>query len=160
MIQQVRGKLSQWEGKQNSLSTKTLVANQLVLGSIWYLASCFNISYASLHKIKTLVWNLVWGSQVDNKTNVRVAWDLTILPNVKGGIKKFNLPSLGPSFVNKTYYVRINSKKWILEKDYAQWVFFMANSLPSLDGSAKQGRYLKYHLDLGQEITRTSLSQS
>jgi hypothetical protein len=53
----------------------------------------------------------VWGSQVDNKTNVRVAWDLTILPNVKGGIKKFNLPSLGPSFVNKTYYVRINSKK-------------------------------------------------
>jgi hypothetical protein len=33
----------------------------------------------------------VWGSQVDNKTNARVAWDLTILPNVKGGIKKINL---------------------------------------------------------------------
>jgi hypothetical protein len=33
----------------------------------------------------------------------------------------------------------------------------MASSLPSLDGSAKQGRFLKYRLDLGQEITRQPL---
>jgi hypothetical protein len=91
VIQQVRGKLNQWGGKQNSLSAKTLVANQVVLGSIWYLKSCFNISYASFHKIKTLVQNLVWGSHVNNKTSARVAWDTTILPNVKGGIKNFDL---------------------------------------------------------------------
>jgi len=86
VIYQVKGKLGQWGGKQNSLSARILVTNQVELGSIWYLAFYFNIFYASLHKIKTLVQNLVWGGQVDNKMSVKVAWDTIILPNVKGEI--------------------------------------------------------------------------
>jgi hypothetical protein len=93
--------LNQWGGKKNSLLAKTLVANQVVLGSIWYLTSCFNISYASLHKIKTLARNLVWVSHADNKTSARVAWDTTILPNVKGGIKNFDLQAWAQALLTK-----------------------------------------------------------
>jgi hypothetical protein len=65
-----------------------------MLGSIWYLTSCFDISYASLHKVKTLVQNFVWGGHVDNKIRDKVACDTTIFPNLKGGIKIFNLQAL------------------------------------------------------------------
>jgi hypothetical protein len=35
--------------------------------------------------------NFVWGGHAKNKTKARVAWDTTILANVKGGIQNFDL---------------------------------------------------------------------
>jgi hypothetical protein len=46
-----------------------------------------NIFLSSLKKVKTLVHNFVWSSKANSKAKAKVAWDATILPLTKGGIK-------------------------------------------------------------------------
>jgi hypothetical protein len=67
ILQQIRSKLSIWTNKKLSMAARVLVTNQVVLASIWYIASCADISKVVLHKARTLVCNFVWGGDA-NKT--------------------------------------------------------------------------------------------
>jgi hypothetical protein len=61
-----------------------------VLASIWYFASCCDISKGVLLRIRTLVRNFIWGDQPDKRIQARVAWDTAIIPTVNGGLKVFD----------------------------------------------------------------------
>lgn len=91
VLQVVRGKLVDWSSKWLSVIGRILVANHVILASVWYIFSCANISLSSLKKVKTLVHNYIWSSKSNNKTRAKVTWDITILPLIKGGIKILDL---------------------------------------------------------------------
>ena len=90
ILQQIRGKLAIWTPKPLSMAARILVSNQVILASIWYLASCTNISQGTLKKAKALVRNYIWSGNPDKKCRARVAWDSAILPVTHGGIKVFD----------------------------------------------------------------------
>ncbi len=52
-----------------------------------HCASCVNLSLSTLKKVKVLLHNFVWSGKTNNQSRAKVAWDTTILPLVKGGIK-------------------------------------------------------------------------
>jgi len=90
IIQKIRGKLAFWSPKPLSMATRILVSNQVILASIWYIASCANISQEVLKKVKALIRNYIWSGNLKKKCRARVAWDSTILPIFHGGIKIFD----------------------------------------------------------------------
>ena len=44
VLQQFRGKLKVWSNKNLSMVGRILITNQVILLSIWYIASCTNLS--------------------------------------------------------------------------------------------------------------------
>lgn len=90
VLLQIRNKLNAWGGKRLSLAARVLVANQVVLASIWYLASCSNVSKNTLLKVRTQIRNFIWSGSADHKARARVAWDSAIIPTIKGGLKVFD----------------------------------------------------------------------
>ena len=61
VLQQVRTKLAAWSPRKLSLAARILVTNQVVLASIWYIASCADLDKSILQKARTMVRNFVWG---------------------------------------------------------------------------------------------------
>ena len=59
----------------------------MILSSIWYLASCTDLSSKALKLARALVRNYVWSGQRQSNSRARVKWDTTVLPVVRGGIK-------------------------------------------------------------------------
>jgi hypothetical protein len=49
----------------------------------------------------------VWGGQAKNKTKVKITWDITNLPNAKGGIKIFNLQAHARALLTKLVIRRL-----------------------------------------------------
>jgi hypothetical protein len=83
VIQQIRLKLGQWVNKPLSMVARVLVTNQVVIASIWYIASCADLSRSILAKAKTMVRNFIWnGHAGDTYKTARVAWDSTVLPGL------------------------------------------------------------------------------
>lgn len=87
MVDKIRGQLITWTLKKLSLGGKVLVSNQVILASIWYLASCLDVSSAAIKQVKAMIRNYVWAGKSTCKTRARVAWQQAILPLDKGGIK-------------------------------------------------------------------------
>jgi hypothetical protein len=73
VLQLVRGKLVVWMSKKLSLATRILVANQVILAFVWYVASCINLSLSIVKKVKSLIMNFVWSGQTNGKARAKVA---------------------------------------------------------------------------------------
>jgi hypothetical protein len=87
MLSQLWKHLSIWSTQKLSLAGRIMIANQVVLSSIWYLASCTDLSGKALKLTRALVRNYMWSGQREACTRTRVKWDTTVLPIVRGGIK-------------------------------------------------------------------------
>jgi hypothetical protein len=62
VLQSVRGKLVVWMSKKLSLVARILVANEVILAYVWYVASCIDLSFFVVKKVKNLIRNFVWSS--------------------------------------------------------------------------------------------------
>jgi hypothetical protein len=81
----LKGKMITW-GKCNlSLASRILVANQVLLSSMWYLAACWNPNMRMCNQIRGVVRNFIWGGKVSN-TRAKVKWDSLTLPLFSGGL--------------------------------------------------------------------------
>jgi hypothetical protein len=87
VLQSMRGKLVIWMSKKLTIVARILVANQVILASIWYVPSCADLSLSIVKTMKSLMKNFVWSGQANGKARAKVAWDIAILPLAKGGIK-------------------------------------------------------------------------
>jgi hypothetical protein len=67
----IKSKLAVWAKKPLSTAARILASNQLILASIWYIASCADISLGALTKVKTLVRNYIWSSEYELDKTVR-----------------------------------------------------------------------------------------
>ena len=87
MLTQIRKHLARWADKKLSLAGRIMVSNQVILSSIWYLASCSDISGHALKIARATVRNFMWSGQKVSKARARVKWATAVLPIVRGGIK-------------------------------------------------------------------------
>ena len=64
-----------------------MVSNQVVLSSIWYLASCTDLIGQALKIAKATMRNYIWLGKRESCARARVKWDTAVLPIVRRGIK-------------------------------------------------------------------------
>ena len=64
-----------------------MIANQVVLSSIWYFASCIDYSGKTLRLAKTTVRNYIWLGKQESCARAKVKWDTVVQPIVRGGVK-------------------------------------------------------------------------
>lgn len=87
MLSQIRKHLARWAGNKLSLACRIMVSNPVILSSIWYLASCTDISGQALKTARATVRNFIWSGQKESYARARVKWATTVLPIIRGGIK-------------------------------------------------------------------------
>lgn len=63
MLSQLRKHLAKWSNQNLSLAGRIMIANQVVLSSIWYLASCTDLSGKALKQARAIVRNYMWSGK-------------------------------------------------------------------------------------------------
>lgn len=79
--------LTTWGSHLLSLAGRILIANQVILASIWYLSSCSGVTSSAFRQTRTAIRNYIWGAKQGRKTRAKIKWDIVILPMVEGGVK-------------------------------------------------------------------------
>lgn len=87
MLGQIRKHLHKWAGNKLSLAGRIMVSNQVILSSIWYLASCTDLSGQALKLARSTVRNYIWSGKRESCARARVKWATAVLPIVRGGVK-------------------------------------------------------------------------
>ena len=87
MLGQIRKHLSKWANQPISLAGRIMIANQVVLSSIWYFASCTDYTGKTLKIAKATVRNYIWSGKKESCARAKVRWDTVVLPIVRGGVK-------------------------------------------------------------------------
>lgn len=88
MLNQLRKHLFKWSSQKLSLARRIMISNQVMLSSIWYLASYTNLSGKTLKLARSMIRNYMWSCKRESCTRACMKWDMAILPIVIGG-KKF-----------------------------------------------------------------------
>ena len=84
MLGQIRKHLSKWVNHPLSLAGRIMIANQVVLSSIWYFASCTDYTGKTLKIAKATVRNYIWSGKKESNARAKVRWDAVVLPIVRG----------------------------------------------------------------------------
>ena len=87
MLSQIRKHLHRWANNWISLAGRIMVANQVILSSIWYLASCTDFSNQAIKLVRATVRNYIWSGKKEHLARARVKWATVVLPIVRGGVK-------------------------------------------------------------------------
>lgn len=88
VLNALRKKLTFWATIHLSLIGRILIENQVLLASIWYVASCWYLQVHTINKVKALVRNYIWSwENKERQCRTKVAWDTMILPKEQGGLK-------------------------------------------------------------------------
>jgi hypothetical protein len=87
MLSRIRKHLSKWANKPLSLVGRIMIANQVVLASIWYLAPCTDFTRQAIRLAKATVRNYIWSGKKESCARAKVRWDTAVLPIVRGGVK-------------------------------------------------------------------------
>ena len=87
MLGQVRKHLHRWSENKLSLAGRIMVSNQVILSSIWYLASCMDFSTQALKLVRATVRNYMWSGKKNTNARARVKWATAVLPIVRRGVK-------------------------------------------------------------------------
>ena len=87
MLGQVRKHLQRWIGNKLSVVGRIMIANQVILSSIWYFASCMDFSNQAINLVRATVRNYIWSGKRESNTRARVKWATAVLPIIRGGVK-------------------------------------------------------------------------
>jgi len=85
MMIALKGKLISWSHSTLSLVGRILVANQVLLASLWYLAACWNPNPRMCGQVRGVIRNFIWGGK-DVLAHAKVKWDTLALPIALGGL--------------------------------------------------------------------------
>jgi len=75
----LKNKLISWSNNRLSLAGRILVANQVLLASMWYIAASWNPNPRMCSQIRGIVRNFIWGGR-DAPTRAKVKWDTMVMP--------------------------------------------------------------------------------
>jgi hypothetical protein len=75
MMIALKGKLISWNHSMLSLAGRILVANQVLLASLWYLAACWNPNLRMCCQVRGVIKIFIWGGK-----------DAPALPIDQGGL--------------------------------------------------------------------------
>ncbi len=85
MMLALKNKLITWSNNRLSLAGKILVANQVLLASTWYLATCWNPNLRICTQVRGIIRNFIWCGK-DAPARAKVKWDTLVLPISQGGL--------------------------------------------------------------------------
>ncbi len=68
-----------------SLAGRILVANQVLLASLWYLATCWDPNPRMCNQVRGVIRNFIWGGK-EAPTCAKVKWDTLAFPTAQGGL--------------------------------------------------------------------------
>jgi hypothetical protein len=85
----LKNKLINWSHNNLSLAGRILVANQVLLASMWYLAACWNPNPRMCAQVRGVVRNFIWGEK-DAPAHAKVKWDTIALPTAQRGLGIIN----------------------------------------------------------------------
>ena len=67
-------KLNQWSRSKLSFAGRVLVANQVLLATMWHSVSCWIMDPAGLHAIKAAIRGFIWSGKDNPRAAARVSW--------------------------------------------------------------------------------------
>jgi hypothetical protein len=85
MMLALKSKLIIWSNNALSLAGRILVANQVLLALIWYLAACWNLDPKMNSQVRGLIRNFIWGGK-EAPTRAKVRWETLAVPIAHGGL--------------------------------------------------------------------------
>ena len=127
---QITKALTTWSNHTLSLAGQIMVANQVVLASIWYLSSCANITAATFRQTRGLIRNFVWGAKPSNKTSAKISWNVVIQPLVESGVKIIDPTLQASALLTKILVRAMKPRVRILQDIYTQTPHYGQNDQP------------------------------
>ncbi len=85
-----------------SLAGRILVANQVLLASIWYLAACWNPNPRMCSQVSGVIKNFIWGGK-EALVCAKVKWDTPVLLTAQGGLGVTNPKSQSEALLAKLF---------------------------------------------------------
>jgi hypothetical protein len=85
MMTALKGKLINWSHSNLSLAGRILIANQVLMASMWYMVASWNPNPKMCSQVRGVVRNFIWGGK-DAPSRAKVKWDTLTLPIAKGGM--------------------------------------------------------------------------
>jgi hypothetical protein len=89
MMLSLKGKFISWSNNRLSLASRILVANQVLLTSMWYIAASWNPNPRMCSQVKGVVRNFIWGGR-DAPACTKVKWSTMVIPITQGELGIIN----------------------------------------------------------------------
>ena len=86
LLLSIRRKLIFWSSARLSLAGREMVANQVLLATMWYVTSCWIFSSSCISQVQRLIRNFLWSVKNRDATRAKVAWPVITLPTSHGGL--------------------------------------------------------------------------
>ena len=68
------------------MAGRVVVANQVLLATMWYITSCWVFSSSCISQIQRLIKNFLWSGRDGQPTRAKVAWSVVTRPLAEGGL--------------------------------------------------------------------------
>jgi hypothetical protein len=81
----LKGKMINWSTSHLSVAGRILVANQVLLASMWYLPAAWNPNPRMCSQVCGVVKDFIWCGKVAN-ARAKVKWETLVLPISQGGL--------------------------------------------------------------------------
>ncbi len=82
----IRKKLLHWSSAQLSLAGRVVIANHVLLSTMWYILSCWIFSKACINQVQRLIRNFLWAGNQGEQARAKVAWGILTQPKAMGGL--------------------------------------------------------------------------
>ena len=86
LLLSIRKKLLHWSSARLSLAGRVVVANQVLLATMWYITSCWIFSSSCISQVQRLIRNFLWSGGDGRPARAKVAWPVITLPTSMGGL--------------------------------------------------------------------------
>ena len=80
----IRKKLIYWSSAKLSLAGRVVIANHVLLSTMWFILSCWIFSRSCVNQIQRLIRNFLWAGNQGEAARAKVAWGILIKPKSLG----------------------------------------------------------------------------
>ena len=134
LLLRLRNKLIYWNKEKLSLAGRIVVANSVLLSSIWYIASTWLFSRTIMLKVQRIIRNFIWGNNSSNNSIAKVAWTVLIQPKRKGGLGLIDPFMQSKALLSKHVVRSLLPGEELWKK---LWIRHLHNVKPSIGGQWK-----------------------
>ena len=87
LLLSIQKKLLHWSSARFSFAGRVVVANQVLLATMWYITSCSIFSGSCISQVqRRLIRNFLWSGRDGGPARAKVAWPVITLPTPLGGL--------------------------------------------------------------------------
>ena len=84
-------KIRNWSGMHLSLADRIIVANHVLLSTLWQAVSVWMFDKQAICTVKACIRGFLWAGMRKDNATAKVAWSMLVLPKSKGGLGLIDL---------------------------------------------------------------------